>query len=781
MKGWARWKIWGSILTVLCLIVGIDLVNKPEKPRPTNYSLIDAVSAATKPGLSVVGLVASDYEQLAHPVSRDAALSEAQVEEMVRYAVALAGDLRQRIEPDAEWVVIKVNIVELKEGGSGVITDWRVVKALIKIVHEIVPQARVTIAEGPAEWIPPGSPEVQVGGEIERQDGFAMAGYRQLLEDPDLEGVDLDILDVNFDEVAEVSVPDGGYAQDQWKLPLSVLECDFLISAPVLKIHDTITMTNAMKNFIGVAPGMVYGWAKMSGYPPRSGNPGIPHNAEILDETIVDLVAACEPDFAVVDAIMCMERAKTDKFGGVPVRMNTILASADVVAADAISARLIGLNPFDIEYLTLAAYKGLGQVDPEYIKVKGSPLEQVAARFEKTPSGWGRGHYGQGCRTWVLKGPFARQQGKAGEEFIDVNDPQALPGQNGWSPAVYFHDDRIDLDKYYDDPFDCVVYAYAVFEAENDQTAELWLGSDEGLKGCLNFLGEELLSTRLMGLSGHAFRFSMADSLDWSGSSRVDLSEMAKLYANLGYRVRAITAPEDDPDFARKQQESWEAIEASIDRGVPVVARLGWGHQLIVGYHPKKEQYYAVGSRGGLRPYELDELGASDRRSGGGLEVLLLEERHSVDPRAAERSSLRFAIEEAHRPDVPGTPYHSGFRGFERWIADIEAGSVTNERGPGYTGGLVTEARTAAAPYLREIASNYSGKTAESLNAASACYDREAKFLEELAAMFPFRGRVQVDLQDPRMREKVATLVREAYSWEQKAAALLEEALAEMR
>jgi len=64
--------------------------------------------------------------------------------------------------------------------------------------------------------------------------------------------------------------------------------------------------------------------------------------------------------------------------------MNTIIASADVVAADAISARLIGLNPLDFEYLTLAAYKGLGQCDLDRIKVKGSAMEQVAVRIDPT-------------------------------------------------------------------------------------------------------------------------------------------------------------------------------------------------------------------------------------------------------------------------------------------------------------------------------------------------------------------------------------------------------------
>jgi len=488
MTGRARWKRWGTILTALCLVIGLDLISRIERDGPAGYSLVDAVSAATKPGTSVVGLIASNYDQLENPVPRDAELSEAQVEEMVRYAVAMSGGLRQRIEPDAEWVVIKVNIVELKERGSGVITDWRVVKGLIKIVHEIVPQARITIAEGAGEWVPPGSPPVQ--GRVLLADGFEISGYRQLVEDPELAGVDLDIVDLNFDSPTEVSVPDGGYAREKWKLPLSILECDFLITVPVLKIHDTIGMTNAMKNFIGIAPGIAYGWPKMMGYPPRSGNPGIPHVAGILDETIVDLFTTAEVDFAVVDAIMCMERAKTDEFDGVPVRMNSIIASADVVAADAISAQLIGLNPLDFEYMTLAAYRGLGQCDLDQIKVKGSTVEQVARRFEKSVANRGQGgemgHYGQGCRTWLLKGPFARAQEEEGKEFIEVANPQALPGQNGWSPAVYFHDDRIDLDKYYDDPFDCVVYAYAEFDAARAQEAELWVGSDEGLKVWIN-------------------------------------------------------------------------------------------------------------------------------------------------------------------------------------------------------------------------------------------------------------------------------------------------------
>ena len=181
-KGTEKWIGRATIMAIIGLMIGVGTNTRSRWDDESSFSLVDAVSAATRPGMSVVGLITSEYEQLEKPVARDAELSEGQVEDMVRYAVAMSGGLHQQIEPDAEWIVIKPNIVELKERGSGVITDWRVVKGLIKIVHEVVPEARITIAEG-AAWILPEKEEVvqtRFGGDI--GDGFALAGYRQLLD-----------------------------------------------------------------------------------------------------------------------------------------------------------------------------------------------------------------------------------------------------------------------------------------------------------------------------------------------------------------------------------------------------------------------------------------------------------------------------------------------------------------------------------------------------------------------------------------------------------------------
>lgn len=474
---------WSLVVLSIALLVFLDMGRRPMKEESDSVYTVGAARAETTEA-SVVSIVRSDNAELPERVEPTSTLTYAQVEEMVREACRLGG-IEQVVQPDHRWVVIKPNIVELKKRSSGVITDWRVAKAIVKIAHEIAPEARITIAEGPGGWIAPGHPDVQTWSDV--GDGFEIAGYRALLKDPDLSGIPLDIVDLNFDKAVKTPVPGGGYAQATYYIPRTVLDCDVLINIPVMKVTFDVGMTVGMKNFVGIAPGMVYGWAKMVGYPPGSGT-GLPHFDSILDETIVDLTALSGVDFTVVDAIMAMERAKSDEIGGIPVRMNTVVAGSDVVAVDAVCARLMGFNPDDIEYITLGARKGLGVSDLGKIEIQGQRIEEIARRFEKCPADRSRGgeygHYGQGNRIWLLKGPFATKEWN--REFIDPTHPRALPGQEGWSEPVYFHDDKIDLDTYYHDPTNCVAYAYAEFSAPNTQKAELWVGSDEGLKVWVN-------------------------------------------------------------------------------------------------------------------------------------------------------------------------------------------------------------------------------------------------------------------------------------------------------
>ena len=474
----------GAALMVLGFWVFLDISRKPVKEiNEGRIFTVAPVSAVAGPGQSVVAIVRSDNPALEEPANPDSALSYEQVEDMVRYAVALAGGLQTIIEPDDDWIVIKPNVVEPYPSGSGVVTDWRVVKAVVKLVHEIVPDAKVTVAEGPGGWISPGYPETKTW--FRPVDGFELVGYKALLSDPELSDVNLDIVDINFDDTVEMPVPGGGYARNKYFLPKTILDCDVLISVPVMKVHPEAGITVAMKNMVGIAPGMKYGWAKFAGYPRGSGNPGLPHSSPVIDEMIVDLNLLAGVDFSVVDAVMAMERSQA---WGNPVRMNMIIAGSDVVAVDAVCTRIMGFNPDDFEQLTLGACAGLGIVDLDSIKVKGDKTEEVARRFEKAQR-W-TCNYGQSNRVWILKGPFKAKDPE--EEFIDVAGVKPIPGKNGWSEPIYFHHDKIDLGSYYGNPTECVVYAFTEFTAPKSQETELWVGSGETMKAWIN--GEEVYS-----------------------------------------------------------------------------------------------------------------------------------------------------------------------------------------------------------------------------------------------------------------------------------------------
>ena len=51
-------------------------------------------------------------------------------------------------------------------------------------------------------------------------------------------------------------------------------------------------------------------------------------------------------------------------------RLDTIIASADVVAADAYATTLFGMKPTDVKYIKLGAEMGLGTMDLGSIKVE---------------------------------------------------------------------------------------------------------------------------------------------------------------------------------------------------------------------------------------------------------------------------------------------------------------------------------------------------------------------------------------------------------------------------
>ncbi len=481
-------------------------------------SEFDAVSGAT----TAVSIVPSDYDSLSSPESRTSdALSDAQIKEMVATAIELQGGLDDVISK-GDQVLIKVNLVGADEpAGTGENTDYRVVKGLLQCIYEYTGgDVELIVAEGTAR---------ENDDPDEAESVWDNSGYVDMLTDTAISKMNVKLLNLNqtIDSLVEVDLKDDATAaphEGVYMVHKAVLQADVYISVPVLKIHNT-GITNALKNQIGIAPGCYYGYNKCNG---TEYYDGLVHDVDQrrwTTEEIVDFCNIADIDFVVVDALMCLELQKTDKETN-RVRMNMVMAGQDPVAVDHVAAQVFCLNPDDIAHITLAEKMGLGTNDDDQIYVEGVSVDDVKEKVEKSTAN--EGVFGQSNRTWILSQAYS----DADIDSVCIeSEANFIPtaGKDGWSEPVYFFDDRIDLLSYYEEETDMVSYAFTYFDAPEAQTAELWLGNDEGIWVYLN--GELV------------YDFSSITSFDddelWTDVVDVDLLEgenslLVKTYNNYG-------------------------------------------------------------------------------------------------------------------------------------------------------------------------------------------------------------------------------------------------------
>ncbi|MCX7819779.1 MAG: DUF362 domain-containing protein [Kiritimatiellae bacterium] len=147
-----------------------------------------------------------------------------------------------------------------------------------------------------------------------------------------------------------------------------------IVHLPTVKTHVFTTTTGAMKNAFGGLLNERRHWTH-----------------PVIHETLVDLLRIQRHIHAGLFAVM------DGTFAGdgpgprcmTPHVKNVVLASADMVAIDAVSARMMGFDPLrDLKYVRLAHEAGLGCGDPREIRIAGD--EDAAAE------------------NWRFEGPFRR-------------------------------------------------------------------------------------------------------------------------------------------------------------------------------------------------------------------------------------------------------------------------------------------------------------------------------------------------------------------------------------
>jgi uncharacterized protein (DUF362 family) len=154
----------------------------------------------------------------------------------------------------------------------------------------------------------------------------------------------------------EVKVANGQELKSM-RVVSEVLDSDVLIAVPVGKSHSSAGVSMSMKGMMGLIH-----------------DRRVFHDRHGLHESIVDMVTVLKPHLVVIDGTRILSSGGPGGPGKV-IPLNLVIASADMVAAD---AQMVALGtwydkkfePKQVRHIRIAAERGLGRMDLEKLNVK---------------------------------------------------------------------------------------------------------------------------------------------------------------------------------------------------------------------------------------------------------------------------------------------------------------------------------------------------------------------------------------------------------------------------
>lgn len=143
-----------------------------------------------------------------------------------------------------------------------------------------------------------------------------------------------------------------GKAVTEWQFYREALEADCYINVPIAKHHALARLTLGLKNIMGVI----------------GGKRGEIH--QNIGQKLADLNTVVAPKLTVIDAtrILVDHGPAGGNLADVKV-LDTLIASRDIVAADAYATTLFGLRPQEISSTVAAFEMGLGEMDLAKVQV----------------------------------------------------------------------------------------------------------------------------------------------------------------------------------------------------------------------------------------------------------------------------------------------------------------------------------------------------------------------------------------------------------------------------
>jgi len=210
-------------------------------------------------------------------------------------------------------------------------------------------------------------------------DGESLELYRKLGYDQIVKKYpNVRLVDFGVEPYEPVVVPNPVMFK-HYMLSKELTDIDATVSISKMKAHHAQGATLCLKNLFGLAPKSVYGGIRI-----------YLHDGLVrLPRVLVDLGLIFKPDLCLIDGLVAADNFEWD---GPPMEMNVILASYDVVAIDTVGMQVMGLDPkadypdypffYHNNSLNIAREYGLGDNNPENIKVLGYPISDVKKQFE---------------------------------------------------------------------------------------------------------------------------------------------------------------------------------------------------------------------------------------------------------------------------------------------------------------------------------------------------------------------------------------------------------------
>jgi uncharacterized protein (DUF362 family) len=138
----------------------------------------------------------------------------------------------------------------------------------------------------------------------------------------------------------------------EWDIYDEALSADIFINVPIAKHHGLTKLTLGLKNMMGIL----------------GGDRGYLHRG--MDNALSDVSTIVKSNITIIDAtrILLRHGPQGGSLSDVKV-LNKMIASTDIVAADAYATTLFDLKPEDISTTVTANRRGLGEMNLSKIKI----------------------------------------------------------------------------------------------------------------------------------------------------------------------------------------------------------------------------------------------------------------------------------------------------------------------------------------------------------------------------------------------------------------------------